>query len=167
MVRILRGAHSATSEWAGCLPASSQGTTRTHPSLAARRRFTSPLLSGIGGAILFLFTRHAGEGPATANGLGKLSSTKTLSYGIRITSGWHSRLGCSRQPLGDLLSNRALAAGCLPALLDQSPCHAALQCCGARTATFCPSGCECWWGSAIACLHTPLCMGSPRALLAF
>lgn len=25
--------------------------------------FTSPLLAGIGGAILFLFTRHAGEGP--------------------------------------------------------------------------------------------------------
>ena len=24
--------------------------------------FTSPLLAGIGGAILFLFTRHAGEG---------------------------------------------------------------------------------------------------------
>ncbi len=38
---------------------------RTEPRLSPACRFTSPLLAGLGGAILFLFTRHAGKGPAT------------------------------------------------------------------------------------------------------
>lgn len=40
---------------------------RTEPRLSPACRFTSPLLAGLGGAILFLFTRHAGEVPATSH----------------------------------------------------------------------------------------------------